>query len=293
MTAENISSAIDLDIAPLTPLFGAEIRGVDLSQPISSVLAEALIDTFHKSSALVFRGQDMTPAEFSAFSGVFGELDVHHLAERTFPDNPEVRVLSNNKRATKLKGAFRGGHFWHTDISYKKKVALATILHGRTCPPIGADSLVADMYGAYEAMPKALKEKLEGKTAIHDRNYHYEYLYPERPPLTPEQVSHVPPVEHPCIITHPVTGRKAVYIVDHFVSCIGDLNEEDSQKLVKEVVEFVTQPQFVYGHKWQDGDVMLWDDRCTLHSATAYEFDKYDRLLYRTQIKGGEPFYRA
>ncbi len=293
MTAEIVASAITLDIAPLTPSVGVEIRGVDLSQPISSDLAQALVDAFHQYSALVFRGQDLTPGEFSQFSGVFGELDVHHLAERTFPDHPEVRVLSNNKKAKKLVGAFRGGHFWHTDISYKKKVALATILHGKICPPVGADSLVADMYGAYEAMPDSLKKKLEGNMAIHDRNYHYEFLYPERPPLTPEQIAKVPPVEHPCIITHPVTGRKAVYIVDHFVSRIGDLNEEESQKLVKDVIDFVTQPQFVYCHKWQEGDVALWDDRCTLHSATSYDYDKYDRLLYRTQIKGGEPFYRA
>lgn len=293
MTAEAMKGAVSLDITPLAPTFGAEISGVDLSKPISDELAAAIVDAFHQYSALLFRGQDMTPAEFSQFSSIFGELDIHHMAEHTFPDHPEVRVLSNNKRETKLKGAFRGGHFWHTDISYKKKVALATILHGRTCPPVGADSLVADMYGAYEAMPDSLKSRLEGKMAIHDRNYHYELLYPERPPLTPEQIAQVPPVEHPCIVSHPVTGRKAVYIVDHFVSRIGDLNEDESQKLVKEVIEFVTQPQFVYRHKWQEGDVILWDDRCTLHTATEYEYDKYDRLLYRTQIKGGVPVYNA
>ncbi|MEL0107328.1 MAG: TauD/TfdA dioxygenase family protein [Rhodospirillales bacterium] len=293
MTAEAMKSAVSLDISPLTPTFGAEISGVDLSQPISDQLAAAIVDAFHQYSALVFRGQDMTPAEFSRFSSIFGELDVHHLAEHTFPDHPEVRVLSNMKKDNKHVGQFRGGHFWHTDISYKKKVALATILHGKICPPVGADSLVADMYAAYESMPESLKKKLEGKMAIHDRNFRYEFLYPERPPLTPEQISHVPPVEHPCIIAHPETGRKAVYIVEHFVSRIGDLDEDESQELVKEVIQFVTQPQFVYAHKWQVGDVAMWDDRCTLHSATSYEYDKYDRLLYRTQIKGGEPFYRA
>ncbi|MEQ8196320.1 MAG: TauD/TfdA family dioxygenase, partial [Rhodospirillales bacterium] len=250
MTAEN---AVTLEIVPVAQTFGAEIKGVDLSGPIAEDLAGSLVDAFHDHSALVFRGQDLTPATFSRFSGLFGELDIHHLAEHTFPDYPEVRVLSNLKKEGKLIGTFKGGRYWHTDISYMKETALATIVYGKICPPVGADTLIADMYAAYEDMPESLKKKLEGKTAIHDRNYHYNILYPERPPLTPEQVSHVPPVEHPCIITHPVTGKKAVYIVKHIVSKIGDLSEEDSQKLIDEVEAFVTQPKYVYRHKWQEG----------------------------------------
>jgi taurine dioxygenase len=290
MTASN---AVFLDIVPLAQTFGAEIKGVNLSEPISGNLARAIVDAFHRYSALAFRGQDLTPAAFSRFSGIFGELDIHHLAEHTFPDYPEVRVLSNLKKEGKLIGTFKGGRYWHTDISYMKETALATIVYGKICPPEGADTLVADMYAAYEAMPESLKKKLEGRTAIHDRNYHYGVLYPERPPLTPEQISHVSPVEHPCIITHPVTGRKAVYIVKHIVSTISGLSEEESQKLVDEVEAFVTQSKFVYGHKWREGDVVMWDDRCTLHAATPFDDSKYDRMLYRTQIKGDVPYYRA
>ena len=102
MTDETVSSVITLDIAPLTPSFGAEIRSVDLSQPISGELAQALVDAFHQYSSLVFRGQDLTPEEFSNFSSIFGELDIHHLAEHTFPDHPEVHVLSNVKKRQKI-----------------------------------------------------------------------------------------------------------------------------------------------------------------------------------------------
>ena len=135
MTAETLSDVIDLDIAPLAPSFGAEIRGVDLSKPISDALARAIVDTFNQYAALVVRGQDLTPGQFSRFSSIFGELDIHHLAEHTFPDHPEVRVLSNLKQEGKLIGQFRGGHYWHTDISYMKKVALTT---GTRCPAMSS-----------------------------------------------------------------------------------------------------------------------------------------------------------
>ena len=113
------------------------------------------------------------------------------------------------------------------------------------------------------------------------------------PPLTPEQIAHVPPADHPAIRTHPDTGRKSVFLVKEMVSTIGDMDESISRALLEEIEAFMEDGNFTYGHKWQVGDLVIWDNRCTLHTATPYDTAKYSRTLYRTQVKGDAPFYTA
>ena len=271
-----------LKINPIKEDFGAEIGGIDLSQSQSAETYKTIEDAFGRYGALVFRGQNLTPAELSDFSKHFGPLHVHHLAENTIPDHPEVRVLSNVKKEGRYIGQYRGGHYWHTDLIFCENIGHATILHGVECPPEGGDTLVADMRGAYEQMPEDMRKKLDGKIAYHDHAYRYNILYPERPPLTAEQAAKVPPVEHPIICSHPQSGRKAVLLTVPTIRTLGDLNEEETAELMKEVEAFCTQPQFVYTHKWQQGDVVMWDNLCTMHSATPFD-EKYDRIINRTQ----------
>ena len=149
------------------------------------------------------------------------------------------------------------------------------------------------MRAVHDALPKKTLAKLNGQQAVHDRNYRYSELYPERPPLTPEQIAHVPPANHPAIRTHPDTGRKSVFLVKEMVSKIGDLDETASRALLEEIEAFMESGNFTYCHKWQVRDLVIWDNRCTLHTATPYDTAKYSRTLYRTQVKGDAPFYTA
>ena len=237
---------------------------------------------FSRYGVIIFRDQDITPSQLSDFSKFFGPLHVHHLAENTIPGHPEVRVLSNVKKKGRFIGQYRGGHYWHTDLIFCEKIGHATILHGINCPPEGGDTLIADMRGAFEKMPDKMKKTLEGKVAYHDHAYRYNELYPERPSLTPEQAAKVPPVEHPIICSHAQSGRKSILLTVPTIRKVDGLNEKETQKLMNEVESFCTQPQFVYAHKWVKGDIIIWDNLCTMHSATPFN-EKYDRIINRTQ----------
>ena len=230
----------------------------------------------------VFRGQSLTPDQLSDFSKHFGSLHVHHLAENTIPDHPEVRDLSNVKKKGKYIGQYRGGHYWHTDLIFLEQVGYATILHGVQCPPKGADTLFADMRTAYERMPEEMRSKLDGRMALHDHAYRYNEIYPERPPLTEKQAAAVPPIKHPMVCRHPQSGRKAVYLTVPTIRTLGDMDEGATAQLMKEVEAHCTQSQFVYAHKWQQGDVLMWDNLCCMHAATPFDED-YDRIIHRTQ----------
>ena len=268
---------------------GAEIHGVDLSRPLSDAAFRRILDLFHEHCVVFMRGQNITPEILAAFSARFGELDIHHMTEHVFPHLPYVRVLSNAKKGGKTIGITRGGMHWHSDLSYKKTTALVTTLYGVECPPEGADTEFVSMVAAYDALPADLREKIAGRTAVHDRNFRYSMLYPGRPPLTAEQVAKVPPVEHPLVVRHPATGKPSIFVSKDVVSRIIGMDEAESRRIIDALEAFATRPEFLYAHRWQTGDVLMWDNRCTLHRATPYAFDRYTRTLYRTQVKGGVP----
>jgi taurine dioxygenase len=282
----NSSEAITCDA--LTSGLGAEIRGVDVSQPLPDAAFSKVLDVLHDRCVIVFRGQKLAPQQLAAFSARFGELDVHHMIEHTLPDLPTVRVLSNVVKDGRAIGIARGGMHWHSDLSYKEKPALGTLLYGIECPPEGADTLFANMYAAYDSLPPQTREKLHGLRAVHDRNYRYRELYPNRPPLTPQQIAKVPPVEHPVVRVHPVTRRRALFIAKDIVSRVVGMDVDEGRRLVEELEQFATRPAFVYAHKWRAGDLVVWDNRCLLHRATPYD-NRYHRTLWRTQVKGDAP----
>lgn len=287
-TAVKSSDAAAVTAMPMTAPLGAEIRGVDLTHPPGEKAFAQILEFLHRHGVIFFRGQNLTPEQLAAFSACFGELDVHHMTEHVFPNLPQVRVLSNVKKDGKLIGITKGGMHWHSDLSYKPQPALVTLLYAIECPPHGADTQFADMYGAWAALPEDRQRRLRGLRAVHDRNYRYSALYPSRPPLTPEQIAKVPPVEHPLVRIHPATGRPSLFIAKDVVSNIIGMPEGEGRALIDELEAFATRPQFIYSHQWQAGDVLVWDNRCTLHRATPYD-PAYRRTLYRTQVKGEAP----
>ncbi len=283
-----LNNTATVTATPMTDHLGAEIRGINLSRPPDAGTFAQILDFLHQFGVIFFRGQQLTPDQLAAFSACFGELDIHHMTEHVFPHLPQVRVLSNVKKDGVSIGITKGGMHWHSDLSYKPRPALVTLLYAVECPPQGADTQFADMAAAWDALPLAKQQKLRSLRAVHDRNYRYSALYPGRPPLTPEQIAQVPPVEHPLVRIHPATGRPALFLARDVVSHIVGMPQDEGRALIDELETFVTQPQFVYSHQWQAGDVLVWDNRCTLHRATPYD-PTYRRTLYRTQVKGEAP----
>jgi taurine dioxygenase len=203
-------------------------------------------------------------------------------------DLPQVRIISNAVEDGEEMGAAGAGMYWHSDLSYKPKPALATLLYALECHAEGGHTLFADMVAAYRALPEETKERIRGRTTIRDRSYRYSEFYPNRPPLTPAQIAAVPPVEHAMVRRHPATGELALYISAGSCSHIVGMDLEEGRKLLRELEEFATQPQFFYSHKWREGDLVVWDNRVTLHCATGCS-PQYRRTMHRVQAVGEPP----
>ena len=289
MQVINESNAVENIVArPVTERFVAEVTGVDLAQPLSDAAFARILEHFHRYRIVFFRDQKLSARDLAEFGARFGPLEVHHLTDHLLPELPQVRMISNVVNDGKALGAARAGMYWHSDLSYKPRPALATLLYGVECPASGGQTMFADMVSAYAALPEAMKAKIRGRTHVRDRSYRYSEFYPNRPPLTPEQIAAVPPVEHPMVRVHPVTGELALYISAGSCSHIVGMDVEEGRRLLRELEDFATQPQFVYSHPWREGDLVVWDNRVTLHCATPCE-PPYRRTMQRVQAVGEQP----
>lgn len=273
---------------------GGEIIGLDLSQPLDDATFDAIRESFLDAQVLVFRGQqDLTPEQQIAFSRRFNELQIHVLKEFHLPGYPEILVVSNVVDETGRKiGLGDAGRYWHSDLSYVAEPSLGSMLLARELPQDGSgDTLFANMYLAYEALPKEIRQRITGRNAVHSYTLKYDALRAisnARNPLSDEQKRQVPPNSHPVVRTHPETGRKALFVSEGFTSGIEGLSEGESEELLKFLFAHSTQPAFVYRHHWQAGDMVFWDNRATVHLATGASPDQH-RTLHRTTIKGDIP----
>ncbi|MEZ5738854.1 MAG: TauD/TfdA family dioxygenase [Burkholderiaceae bacterium] len=189
------------------------------------------------------------------------------------------------------KPIMNGGAYWHSDVSYKARPPIGSLLHGIEVPPEGGDTLYADMCGAYEALSDEMKARLAGLRATHSYVQRYEAMSaddPERPQLTAQQLAEVPAVSHPVVRTNPESGRKALYINEGFTVAIEGLPQHEGRALLDELFTHSTDERFRYRHRWQAGDLVIWDNRTTMHCATAYD-RRHARNLHRTTIVGDVP----
>jgi len=265
---------------------GAEIVGVDLSRDISDPVFDEIHRAHLEFGVIVFRDQDLSPLRQKIFSARFGKLMSHAIARFRHPDHPEVMVMTNIKDGAVNIGASRAGFEWHSDQSYKPVPALGTLLYGIECPPVGANTEFASMYAAYDALPEARKESLEGKLGVHDYAWAWETYYKDRAPLTDSEKAALPPVRHPLARIHPETGRKALYLSEGMTRSVDGMDEQSGRAMVLELNDFATQEQFVYSHAWRPGDLVFWDNRCLLHRATPSD-PKYRRVMQRTMVEDG------
>jgi taurine dioxygenase len=282
-----------ISITRLASAIGAEVAGLDFARPIEPELVDKLARALAEHCVLLIRNADITPEQHIAFSRHFGALENHVLADFALPNHQEILVVSNVKEGGKLKGAIYAGQFWHSDLSYKEKPSLGSLLLCREMPAVGGDTMWTNMYMAYDTLSDAMQAFVGGLKAVHDYSHAYDTYFsklPDRPPLTPEQRAKTPPVKHPVVRTHPVTGRKALYVNPGFTKGIVGMPEEESRPILDFLFRHSTRPEFTYRHKWEVHDMMFWDNRCSMHYAVAdYDFT-VRRHMHRTTIAGDAPY---
>lgn len=283
---------MNLTVRPLSAACGAEIVGIDLIKPLDASVVEQLQRALGEHGCLLFRNAALTPEQHIAFSRQFGPLESHVVGEFNLPAYPEIFVVSNVREKGRLKGAVYAGQYWHSDLSYMEKPSMGSLLLCHEMPEVGGDTMWANMYLAYEALSEPMKNLLGGLRAIHDYSHAYDTYFAktkERPPLTPEQKAKTPPVQHPAVRIHPVTGKKALYVNPGFTVGFVGMPEEESQPILDFLFRHSTRPEFIYRHKWRVNDLVFWDNRCTMHYALSdYDFS-VRRHMQRTTIAGDTP----
>ncbi|MGI4800061.1 MAG: TauD/TfdA dioxygenase family protein [Janthinobacterium lividum] len=285
---------MSLNYRRLSPACGIEVTGLDLSQPVGDNLFSDLHDAWMKSDGvLVLREQNVTPEQHIAFSRKFGELqagDPNSMLGRYYlPGYPEIYRVSNKKIDGVAQGREDAGTYWHSDGSWQKEPSMASLLHALEIPPAGGDTMFADMYRAYEALSDRMKSFLDGLHAVHDRaaaaatSYAKEFNGGHQAELADSKAS------HPIVRTHPVSGRKALFVNRGFTSHIPDLTPTESDAVLQFLFAHCTTPDMVYRHNWRLHDIVVWDNRCTMHFAVADYKAMGDRYMHRTTVQGDRP----
>jgi len=277
------------EINPLSDVAGAEISGLDLSKPLTPNLCSAILTAMDEFHVLCFRNQELSKEAQYNFTLNFGEIEGHVGELKSGERYPLVHTVTNLDEATgkpTLKPASDGNYFWHTDKSYHAVPSLLTMLHAIELPPMGGDTLFANMLLAFDALSATEKKELSELRAIH--SWEASRQNTGNRPATEEQKRERPPVSHPLIRTQN-NGKKSLYLGAH-ISHIENHDYDTGRKRLADLLERATADKFVYRHKWLAGDLTLWDNRVLLHRADRnYEMSLHPRILHRTVVKGSVP----
>jgi alpha-ketoglutarate-dependent 2,4-dichlorophenoxyacetate dioxygenase len=283
-----------IEVKRLHPLFVGEVSGVDLRKPVDAETVEAIVAASDKYAVLVFRDQDIDDAQQMAFSGMLGSLGTTSLTLR--PDykarlDPRITDISNLDEENRLLDPndrrlyALSNRFWHTDNAFRKTPAKYSLLSARTVPPEGGETEFTDMRAAYDALPDKTKAALEGLVAMHSIIYSREII--GFTDYSPEERQGLPSAPHVMVRTHPGSHRKALYLASYAHEIRG-MPTPEARMLLHDLIEHATQRQFVYTHRWRVGDLVMWDDRCTMHRARDYDMS-YRRDLHRTTVMDDGP----
>ncbi|MBT5458597.1 MAG: TauD/TfdA family dioxygenase [Rhodospirillaceae bacterium] len=285
-----------MDVTRLCVALGAEVTGIDLSGTVDDGLIASITDALLENHVLVIRDQNLTPEQQVNFSKRFGELVVRVSGEFLHPEFPEVLILSNRQVDGEYQGATGAyaGELWHTDLTYAERPSLGSMLHALEVADEGGDTAWANMYLAYETLPEETRKRIAGLKAIHVRDRRRN---PRGMPgegfdrdVNEYYSIDVPDSVHPLVRTHPVTGRKSLFVTPRFAVAIEGMEDADAQPLLDELFAHQINPDFIYRHKWRVGDLVFWDNRCTTHLACGGIVPPGIRHLHRTSIAGDVPF---
>lgn len=286
------ASPAEIAIRPFAAPLGAEVLGLDLSAPLADADFARIHAAHLAHHVLVFRDQRISPEQQLAFSRRFGPLQQHVLHQFALQDHPDILVVSNIIENGQPIGLGDAGFYWHSDLSYKERPSLGSMLLARELPSEGGDTVFANMHLAWDNLPAALRNAVEGRRAEHSYLAKYEELRarsPWRPQLSDAQIAAVTPVVHPVVRTHPETGRRALFVSEHFTTRIVGLPEDESRALLDQLFAHSVLPAHLYRHRWQAHDMVFWDNRSLMHLATGCP-DHLRRRLDRTTIEGDTPF---
>ncbi|WP_458129003.1 taurine dioxygenase [Pseudomonas sp. Z2-11] len=275
-------------VTPLSVALGAQISGIDISQPLAPEDRDTIEQALLEYQVLFFRDQPIEPAQQARFAAYFGDLHIHPIYPNV-PEQPEVLVLDT--AVTDV----RDNAVWHTDVTFLPTPAMGAVLSAKLLPAFGGDTLWASGIAAYEALSAPLKSLSEGLTATHDftRSFPLErFGNTAEDRLRWEEARRKnPPLSHPVIRTHPVSGRRALFVNEGFTTRINELSETESEAILKLLFAHATRPEFTVRWRWQANDVAFWDNRVTQHFAVD-DYRPNRRVMHRATVLGDVPFFR-
>jgi taurine dioxygenase len=273
-----------IEIVPLSGALGAEIRGVDASRPLDDDTFGKILQAWHQHLVILLRGQRLDEEEQVAFARRFGELSPIHTNHHS-ETNKAVMYIGNRKKDGKIVGALPLGEMqFHSDQCYTERPAMGTMLYSIEIPMEGGNTLFANAYRAYEALPDEVKRKIEGRKAVQVYDYGGGVLDRRHMVEPKDGMSFA----HPVARTHPATGRKALYVNRLMTHHIEGLEREESEALLAVMFDTIERPDFIYEHRWRVGDVLLWDNRCSLHARRDFNPEE-QRWMRRVTIRGDRP----
>ncbi|TMH69970.1 MAG: TauD/TfdA family dioxygenase [Betaproteobacteria bacterium] len=278
---------------------GATIEGLNLARPLQPAELDSVLKALGKHGVVRFPRQELTGRELRDFSRQLGDLEIN-VASHAYqePGVPEVMILSNIVENGKPIGLADAGQGWHTDMSYSRMIAFANVLYGIKIPRRNGETLGAtqfsNMQAAYAELPADVKKTLEGKSVLHDFNKFWEMMRREkgskRPALTEAQRKAKPPVSHPVFLRHPLTGKRVLYANPGYAMRINELPEKESDEMLEFLFEHQLKPAYVYTSRWEEGDVLVWEDIGTIHNAVADYGPDEHRFVKRCQVMANRYF---
>jgi taurine dioxygenase len=288
-----------MKIIPSGESLGAAIEGLNLARPLPPAALEAVVQALGKYGVVRFPRQELTGLQLRDFAAQLGDLEIN-VASHAYqePGVPEVMILSNIVENGKPLGLSDAGQGWHTDMSYSRMVAFANVLYGIKIPRRDGKALGAtqfsNMHAAYDGLPSDIKKNLDGKTVLHDFEKFWEMMRQEkgskRPPLTEAQKKAKPPVSHPIFLKHPLTGKKVLYANPGYSVRINELPKKESDEMLEFLFEHQLKPEYLYTSRWEEGDVLVWEDIGTIHNAVADYGPHEHRFIKRCQVMANRYF---
>jgi taurine dioxygenase len=272
------------------PTFGAEITGMPINGEVAPELLTQFISFLHRYRVLVIPHANVGPADLVAFSKRFGPLEIHSRFENTLPAHREIFCVGNVERDGMKASFSRGIEQWHGDSSYREVPSDASLFYGEIVPPEGGDTMFADATAAWRTLDPGLKQRIANLRAVHSLETLRLWGQKHNPERTQDtNAAAWPPVSQPLVREHPATGARSLYVCPAVISHIEGMDTAEGAALIETLITHITQPRFVYTHRWQQGDLVMWDNRAVLHTASLFDHTRYQRLMYRTTIAGNAP----
>jgi alpha-ketoglutarate-dependent taurine dioxygenase len=275
----------NIEILPMTPTIGAEIHGADLTRDLGNQTFQEIHDALMEHQVLFFRNQEMDLDQHKAFGRLFGQLQIHPASPGP-EGHPEIVVIHADGDTNRSAGRTWQSTQWHTDVSCMREPPMGSVLHLNTVPPVGGDTLFASMYAAYEALSAPMKTYLENLTATHDGERVWRGRYTDQGVDDSGRV--FPRAVHPVIRTHPITGRKGIFVNSPFTTHINEIPQDESDDILAFLYKLCANPAFQVRFRWQPNSVAFWDNRCVQHLAL-WDYFPETRSGYRVTMEGDQP----